>query len=108
MRRRPALEWAACRPRTTGKSRRAVGLHPPGAQQKGLPCVLWGVCNPHRTRCDPHGPIPCDDPALLEALCAFADEPAQLPDPHDPRGVRYPLAVLLDTLLVALATDKGR
>ena len=45
-------------------------------------------------------PIPCDDPTLLEALCTFADELAQLPDP---RGVRYPLVVLLGTLLVALA-----
>ena len=51
----------------------------------------------------PCHPIPCTDPALLEALCAFADELARLPDPRDPRGVRYPLAVLLGTLLVALA-----
>ena len=33
----------------------------------------------------------------------MADALAQLPDPRDPRGVRYPLAVLLGTLLVALA-----
>ena len=43
------------------------------------------------------------DPALLKALCAFADELSHLPDPRDPRGVRYSLAVLLGTLLVALA-----
>ncbi len=32
----------------------AAGPHPSGAQQIGLPCVLWGVCKPHRTCCDPH------------------------------------------------------
>ena len=51
----------------------------------------------------PCPPLPFIDPALRKALCAFADELAQLPDPRDPRGVRYPLAVLLGTLLVALA-----
>ena len=39
---------------------------------------------------------------LLEALCAFADHLATLPDPRDPRGVRHALPVLLATLLVAL------
>ncbi|MXZ24693.1 MAG: ISAs1 family transposase [Caldilineaceae bacterium SB0665_bin_21] len=43
------------------------------------------------------------DPELLEALCAFADHRATLPDPRDPRGVRHVLPVLLATLLVALA-----
>ena len=47
--------------------------------------------------------VACQDPKLLEALCAFADQLAPLPDPRDPRGVRYPQAVLLGTLLVALA-----
>ena len=47
--------------------------------------------------------FPFTNPTLLETLCAFADELAQLPDPRDPHGVRYPLAVLLGTLLVALA-----
>ncbi|MYA06187.1 MAG: transposase family protein [Caldilineaceae bacterium SB0664_bin_22] len=41
--------------------------------------------------------------ALMEALCAFADHRATLPDPRDPRGVRHALPVLLSTLLVALA-----
>ena len=45
-------------------------------------------------------PSPPIDPALLKALCAFADALSHLPDP---RGVRYSLAVLLGTLLVALA-----
>ena len=48
----------------------------------------------------PYPPLPDIDPALLKALCAFADELSHLPDP---RGVRDPLAVLLGTLLVALA-----
>ena len=48
----------------------------------------------------PCPPLPLIDPALLKALCAFADTLAHLPDP---RGVRYPLAVLLGTLPVALA-----
>ena len=47
--------------------------------------------------------VACHDPALLKALCAFADQLAQLSDPRDRRGVRYPLPVLLATLLVALA-----
>ena len=47
--------------------------------------------------------VACQDPKLLEALCAFADQLATLPDPRDRRGVRYPQAVLLGTLLVALA-----
>ena len=47
--------------------------------------------------------VACQDPKLLEALCAFADRLATLPDPRDRRGVRYPQAVLLGTLLVALA-----
>ena len=47
--------------------------------------------------------VACQSPQLLEALCAFADQLALLPDPRDPRGVRYPQAVLLGTLLVALA-----
>ena len=51
----------------------------------------------------PCPPLPFIDPALLKALCAFADALSHLPDPRDPRGVRYPLAVLLGTLLVALA-----
>ncbi len=51
----------------------------------------------------PSPPLPGIDPALQEALCAFADALADLPDPRDPRGVRYPRAVLLGTLLVALA-----
>ncbi len=48
-------------------------------------------------------PIPFTDPALLKALCVFADALDHLPDPRDPRGVRSPLAVLLGTLLVAVA-----
>ena len=40
------------------------------------------------------------DPALLEALCAFADHRARWPDP---RGVRHARPVLLSTRLVALA-----
>ncbi len=51
----------------------------------------------------PCPPLPVIDPALRESLCAFADALSHLPDPRDPRGVRYPLAVLLGTLLVALA-----
>ena len=51
----------------------------------------------------PCPPLPVIDPALREALCAFAEALSHLPDPRDPRGVRYPLAVLLGTLLVALA-----
>jgi len=47
--------------------------------------------------------VACPDPELLEALCAFADHLATLPDPRDPRGVRHALPVLLATLLVALA-----
>ncbi|MYA05791.1 MAG: ISAs1 family transposase [Caldilineaceae bacterium SB0664_bin_22] len=47
--------------------------------------------------------VACQDPKLLEVLCAFADRLALLPDPRDRRGVRYPQAVLLGTLLVALA-----
>jgi len=47
--------------------------------------------------------VACPDPKLLEALCAFADHLATLPDPRDPRGVRHALPVLLATLLVALA-----
>ncbi|MCY3658823.1 MAG: ISAs1 family transposase [Caldilineaceae bacterium] len=47
--------------------------------------------------------VACPDPALLEALCAFADHRATLPDPRNPRGVRHALPVLLSTLLVALA-----
>ena len=50
----------------------------------------------------PCSPLPSIDPALLKVLCAFADALSHLPDPRDPRGVRYPLAVLLGTLLVAL------
>lgn len=46
--------------------------------------------------------VACQDPKLLEVLCAFADRLALLPDPRDRRGVRYPQAVLLGTLLVAL------
>ncbi|MCY3660399.1 MAG: ISAs1 family transposase [Caldilineaceae bacterium] len=42
-------------------------------------------------------------PQAPGALCAFADQLATLPDPRDRRGVRYPQAVLLGTLLVALA-----
>ena len=53
----------------------------------------------------PCHPLPHIDPAQLKALCAFAAEMSQLPDPRDPRSVRYPLAVLLGTLLVALAGD---
>ena len=48
-------------------------------------------------------PIAFTAPALLKALCIFADARDHLPDPRDPRGVRYPLAVLLGTLLVAVA-----
>ncbi len=48
-------------------------------------------------------PLPGIDPALLKALFAIADALSHLPDPRDPRGVRDPLAVLLGTLLVALA-----
>lgn len=56
-----------------------------------------------RTR-SPFPPITTGtDDTLLEAMYAFADELAQLPDPRAPRGVRYPLAVLLGTLLVVLA-----
>ncbi|MXZ42992.1 MAG: transposase family protein [Caldilineaceae bacterium SB0666_bin_21] len=40
---------------------------------------------------------------ILEALCAFADHLAALPDPRDPRGVRHALPVFLTTLLVELA-----
>ena len=47
--------------------------------------------------------VACPDPELLEALRAFADHLATLPDPRDPRGVRHALPVLLATLLVALA-----
>ncbi len=47
--------------------------------------------------------VACSDPALLAALCAFADRLQSLPDPRDRRGVRHPLCVLLATLLVALA-----
>ena len=47
--------------------------------------------------------VACSDPELLEALCAFADHLATLPDPRDPRGVRHALPMLLATLLVALA-----
>ena len=47
--------------------------------------------------------VACQDPKRLEALCAFADRLATLPDRRDRRGVRYPQAVLLGTLLVALA-----
>ena len=47
--------------------------------------------------------VACHDPELLQALCAFADQLAPLPDPRDPRGVRHALPVLLATLLVALA-----
>ena len=47
--------------------------------------------------------VACQDPKLLEVLCAFADRLALLPDPRDRRRVRYPQAVLLGTLLVALA-----
>ncbi|MYC63533.1 MAG: ISAs1 family transposase [Caldilineaceae bacterium SB0661_bin_34] len=47
--------------------------------------------------------VACQDPKLLEVLCAFADRLALLPDPRDRRGVRYPQAVLLGTLLVGLA-----
>lgn len=43
--------------------------------------------------------VACQDPKLLEVLCAFADRLALLPDPRDRRGVRYPQAVLLGTLL---------
>ncbi len=39
--------------------------------------------------------VACPDPELLEALCAFADHLATLPDPRVP--------VLLAMLLVALA-----
>lgn len=46
---------------------------------------------------------PSPDPELLDALCAFADHLATLPDPRDPRGVHHDLPVLLATLLVALA-----
>ncbi len=41
--------------------------------------------------------VACHAP-LLEALRAFADHLASLPDPRDPRGVRHPLPVLLGTL----------
>ena len=47
--------------------------------------------------------VACPDRELLEALCAFADHLATLPDPRDPRGVRHALPVLLATRLVALA-----
>ena len=47
--------------------------------------------------------VACPDYKLLEALCAFADHLATLPDPRDPRGVRHALPVLLAMLLVALA-----
>ena len=39
--------------------------------------------------------VACPDRELLEALCAFADHLATLPDPRDPRGVRHALPVLL-------------
>ena len=47
--------------------------------------------------------VACPDQELLEALCAFADHLATLPEPRDRRGVRHALPVLLATLLVALA-----
>ena len=47
--------------------------------------------------------VACHNPELLQALRAFADQLAPLPDPRDPRGVRHALPVLLATLLVALA-----
>ena len=48
-------------------------------------------------------PSPRHQPRLPEGPVRLANALSQLPDPRDPRGVRYPLAVLLGTLLVALA-----
>lgn len=86
------------------QSASAIVPGPPVAQPRGPPCVLWGDVKPHGTHGNPHG-IHCrlSSPQAPGALCAFADPLALLPDPRDRRGVRDPQAVLLGTLLVALA-----
>ncbi len=85
-----------------------MGRSQPARNKKGRRASygVWRILTEHGAALMdpiPCHPVPFTNPALREALCAFADELARLPDPRDPRGVRYPLAVLLGTLLVALA-----